>query len=108
MTGQRCASGDGTWVVYILRCADGTLYTGVARDLLARVADHNRGTGARYTRGRGPVAVIYAEAASDRGAAQRREAAIKRMSRRAKERLAASGPGAGGKPTGEKADAAGA
>ncbi len=95
MTGRRREPGDGTWVVYILRCSDGTLYTGVARDLSARVADHNRGAGARYTRGRCPVTVIYSETASDRSAAQCREAAIKRMNRRAKERLAASGSGAG-------------
>ena len=86
----RRSGGDGNsgWVVYIVRCADGSFYTGVARDLATRIADHNRGTGARYTRGRGPVTVVYTEIAPDRSAAQRREASIKRMSRRAKALLA--------------------
>jgi putative endonuclease len=91
MTGRQVGDDvSGPWVVYIVRCADGSYYTGVARDLAARIGDHNRGTGARYTRGRGPVTVVYAESAPDRSAAQRREASIKRMSRRAKERLAAA------------------
>ena len=77
----------------MVRCADGSLYTGVARNLAARIADHNRGAGARYTRGRRPVTVVYAETAPDRSAAQRREAAIKRMARQAKERLVAAGDG---------------
>lgn len=76
----------------MVRCADGSLYTGVARDLAVRIADHNRGTGARYTRGRRPVTVVYSETAPDRSTAQRREAAIKRLTRRAKERLAATAP----------------
>ena len=84
---------DAPWHVYILECADSTLYTGVARDLTARVARHNAGQGARYTRGRGPVRLVYAEPATDRGAAQRREHAIKRLSAVAKRRLIAAGPG---------------
>jgi len=67
------------WYVYILRCADETLYTGVATDLDARVSTHNAGKGAKYTRGRRPVVLVYQETAIDRAAAQRREAEIKRM-----------------------------
>jgi putative endonuclease len=66
---------------YILRCADGTLYTGWTTDLERRVAEHNCGRGARYTRARRPVRLVYAESCADRGAAMRREAALKRLSR---------------------------
>lgn len=82
------------WWVYVVRCADGSLYTGVARDLDARLAAHNAGRGARYTRGRGPVTLVHREAAADRASAQRREAAIKRLPAMAKAALggrAASG-----------------
>jgi len=76
------------WYVYILRCADGTLYTGIAKDPERRCAEHNGdGPGARYTRGRRPVELVYTEEAADRSAASRREAAIKRLSRQAKLRL---------------------
>jgi putative endonuclease len=75
-------------MVYIVECTDGSLYTGVARDLGARLEQHNRGAGARYTRGRGPVRLVYAEPVPDRSRALRREYAIKRMSRSAKRRLA--------------------
>lgn len=75
------------WHVYILRCADDSLYTGVATDIEARVARHNAGKGAKYTRGRRPVVLVYREAAGNRGAALRREHAIKRLPRAAKRRL---------------------
>jgi uncharacterized protein (TIGR02453 family) len=75
------------WYVYLARCADGTLYTGVTTDLEARERVHNRGRGAAYTRSRLPVSIVHAEAASDRGAALRRELAIKRLTRREKEAL---------------------
>ncbi|HNW94368.1 MAG TPA: GIY-YIG nuclease family protein [bacterium] len=65
--------------VYILRCADGTLYTGIALDVAARVAQHNAGTGARYTRGRGPVRVLVRRRVGSRSEAQRLEAALKRL-----------------------------
>ena len=81
------------WRVYIVECVDRTLYTGVARDLQERLASHNAGRGARYTRGRGPVRLVYSEPAPDRSAAQRREHAIKRLSLRAKRRLIATGGG---------------
>jgi putative endonuclease len=76
------------WYVYIVRCADRTLYTGVARDLSARIKAHNLGRGAKYTRARLPVKLIYQETAADRSAALRREHAIKRLSRAEKRVLA--------------------
>jgi predicted GIY-YIG superfamily endonuclease len=75
---------DDTWFVYLLRCADGSLYTGIARDVDRRCAQHNAGTASRYTRSRLPVAVVYQEAHTSRGPALRREVAIKALSRRQK------------------------
>ena len=70
----------GYWV-YILRCGDGTLYTGIAADIERRLRAHQSGTGAKYTRGRGPLCVVYREELPDKSAALRREAAIKRLKR---------------------------
>ncbi|HIU72016.1 MAG TPA: GIY-YIG nuclease family protein [Candidatus Galloscillospira excrementipullorum] len=85
------------WYVYMVRCADGTLYTGTALDVTRRIALHNEGKGAKYTRGRRPVCEIYRECCADRSAALRREAAVKRLSRQQKLQLAASsGQGRGG------------
>lgn len=70
----------GYWV-YILRCGDGTLYTGIAADVEQRLRAHQSGTGAKYTRGRGPLCVVYREELPDKSAALRREAAIKRLKR---------------------------
>lgn len=67
--------------VYIVRCADGTLYTGWAVDVARRVAAHNRGKGAAYTRMHGPVTLVYAEEVPNRSAALRRERVIKRYRR---------------------------
>jgi putative endonuclease len=72
------------WIVYMLRCADGSLYTGVTNDLARRIATHRAGKGAAYTRSRLPVRLVYTERRASRGAAQSREAAIKRLPRRAK------------------------
>lgn len=72
------------WWVYILRCADESLYTGIARDVDRRAAVHNRGQGAKYTRSRLPVTVVWREAQPNKGAALRREAAIKRLRREEK------------------------
>ena len=69
------------WYVYMLRCGDGSLYTGSTTDVDRRLREHQSGTGARYTRSRPPVTLVYTEAAADRSAAQRREAAIKKLSR---------------------------
>ena len=76
----------GYWV-YILRCADGTLYTGSTTDVERRAAVHNQGKGAKYTRSRLPVTVVYREVCADRSTALHREAAIKRLTRAEKCRL---------------------
>lgn len=73
--------------MYILRCADDTLYTGIATDVDRRAAVHNRGQGAKYTRSRRPVTVIYREPCADKSAALRRETAIKRLPRAQKLKL---------------------
>ena len=73
--------------VYIVRCADGTLYTGYARDPRARERVHNRGRGARYTSGRRPVYLVYSESFRSRGAALSREHRLKQLSREKKEAL---------------------
>jgi putative endonuclease len=75
------------WVVYIVRCRDGSLYTGIAKDADRRCAEHNAGAGARYTRARRPVAVVYREPQPGRSEALKREAALKRLKRHAKEAL---------------------
>ncbi len=74
---------DAQWYVYVLRCADGTLYTGVATDTQRRLRQHNGelSGGPRYTRGRRPVTLLWTEEAADRSAAQKREACVKHMSR---------------------------
>ena len=79
-----------SWAVYILECADGTLYTGIARDLSRRLRQHNGelAGGPKYTRGRRPIKLLWSEAAADRSGAQVREAAIKNFSRREKLSLA--------------------
>jgi len=75
------------WTVYMLLCADQSLYTGVATDIAARLSTHNAGKGAKYTRGRLPVTLVYQETVADRGAALKRELAIKRLPAAAKRRL---------------------
>ncbi len=76
---------------YILRCADGTLYTGVTTDLDRRVEEHNQGKGARYTAPRGPVELLWSDRFPNRSLAQRREAEIKRWPREKKEALIEKG-----------------
>lgn len=86
---ERSVPSPSDWVVYILRCADQTLYTGVTTDPARRLREHNGDNrlGARYTRSRRPVTMVYQEACADRSAACQREAAIKRLSRQAKLKL---------------------
>ena len=72
------------WVVYILRCGDDSLYTGITDDLQRRLKAHESGKGAKYTRGRGPLTVVYTEQQTDRAAASRREWEIKHMTREQK------------------------
>ena len=75
-------TGDGgQWWVYLVRCADDTLYCGITNDLERRLAAHNSGRGAKYTRPRRPVELVYQEPCPDRPAALRREAALKRLPR---------------------------
>ena len=75
------------WYLYILRCGDGTLYTGITTDIQRRLEAHRCGKGAKYTRGRGPLALAYQEACSTHSEALKREAAVKRLSRTEKEQL---------------------
>lgn len=99
-----------TAYTYILRCADGTLYCGWTNNLTARLAAHNSGKGAKYTHGRGPVALAYSELFETKSEAMRREAAIKRLSRAEKEALLLTQQGgealtiydADGRPCGER------
>ena len=74
------------WVVYMLECADKSLYTGITTNLERRLAEHAAGKGAKYTRGRGPFRLVYSETCTDRAEATRRETAIKLMDK-AKKRL---------------------
>ncbi len=69
------------WTVYVLRCRDGSLYTGVTNDLARRLARHRAGTASAYTRTRRPLRLVYREPQPSRGAALRREAALRRLSR---------------------------
>ena len=78
------------WYVYLLRCADGTLYAGSTNDLTARERKHNEGRGAKYTAGRRPVRLVYSEPHDSRSAAQVREAEVKRWTRARKEALVRS------------------
>jgi predicted GIY-YIG superfamily endonuclease len=80
-----------SWWVYIVRCSDNSLYTGIATDVERRIAQHNEGKGARYTRGRRPVTLVYREPQPSRGAALSREARIKSLTRGAKESLIRDG-----------------
>ena len=75
------------WYLYILRCKDNTLYTGITTDVFRRLEAHRSGKGAKYTRGRAPLELVYQEPAADRSAALRREAAIKKLRRQEKLRL---------------------
>jgi putative endonuclease len=85
------ASPHQTWFVYIARCADGSLYTGIARDVSARIAAHDAGRGARYTRGRGPLTLCAVRRCRGKGRALSLELAIKRLPRTAKEALLTPG-----------------
>lgn len=80
------------WFVYIVKCCDGTLYTGVTNDLDERVKQHNLGKGAKYTRARKPVNLIYSEKCDSRSTALKREAEIKKLTRAQKQALIVSPP----------------
>ena len=78
---------EGNWYLYILRCGDGTLYTGITTDVDKRLAAHRAGKGARYTRGRGPLELAYRETCGTHSAALKRELEIKSLPREEKQRL---------------------
>ena len=78
---------ESTWKLYILRCRDGSLYTGITTDVEKRFAAHNAGKGAKYTRGRGPLELVYSEACGDHSAALNRELEIKSLPREEKMKL---------------------
>jgi predicted GIY-YIG superfamily endonuclease len=73
------------WCLYLVKCADGTLYTGITNDLRRRIDQHNNGTASRYTRSRLPVALVYREECRDKSGALKKEYRVKSLSRRAKE-----------------------
>jgi len=79
-----------TWQVYIIRCSDESLYTGITTDVTRRFAEHGRGAGAKYFRGRAPRQLVFLESGHDRSSASRRELEIKRLSPAAKRALIAS------------------
>lgn len=78
------------WFVYMVKCRDETLYTGTTNDLEARITTHNSGRGAKYTRSRGPVQLVYSEKHEDRSSALKREAAIKKLKKAEKQKLTQS------------------
>ena len=80
----------GDWKLYILRCGDGSLYTGITVDVEKRLEAHRAGKGAKYTRGRGPLERVYTEDCGDYSAALRRELEVKALPRGEKEKLIAS------------------
>ena len=82
--GARQEAKDSAWYVYMLRCRDGTLYTGIAVDLVRRLEAHRRGTGAKYTRSRLPVKLVYRESQPDRSHALKREIGLRRLGREGK------------------------
>ena len=75
------------WFVYLARCSDGTIYTGIARDVTARMAAHDAGRGARYTRGRGPLVLCAVRRCASQSEALRLEFAVKKLPRSGKEKL---------------------
>ena len=75
---------EQTWKLYILRCRDGSLYTGITTDVQKRFVAHQSGKGAKYTRGRGPLELVYEEDCGDHSAALKREVEIKRLSKEEK------------------------
>jgi putative endonuclease len=75
------------WCLYILKCNDSSYYTGITNDLEKRVADHQNGKGAKYTRGRGPLILVYTENHPDRSSATKKEIFIKKLSRSQKKAL---------------------
>lgn len=82
---------ESIWYLYILRCGDGTLYTGITTDVQKRLEVHCSGKGAKYTRGRGPLALVYREVCGSHSDALRREREVKKLSREEKLKLTDAG-----------------
>ena len=78
---------EKNWKLYILRCGDGTLYTGITTDVERRLEEHRSGKGAKYTRSRGPLELVYREECTDKSSALKRELEIKALSRSEKLKL---------------------
>ena len=78
---------DEKWTVYILRCCDGSLYTGITKDVQARLKMHRQGKGAKYTRGRSPLELLYTETCENKSMALKRELSIKALPREEKMKL---------------------
>ena len=78
------------WYVYILECADSTYYTGITTDVARRISEHEAGSGAKYTKGRGPLSLLYQEECENRSFASKREIEIKSLSKAEKLRLVSS------------------
>ncbi len=91
MSGRPRRAARARWAVYLLRCGDGSLYAGATVDLARRLRQHQAGRGARYTRSRLPVELVFWKASRDRSAALRAEAALKRLTRAAKLALVRAG-----------------
>jgi len=94
MAAAKASKAERDWCVYILRCGDGSFYTGIAKDVSARIAKHNLGRGAAYTRSRRPVALLVSCDGLTRVEALMKEARVKALSRPAKEKLIARGASA--------------
>ncbi len=82
---KKRGAASGRWCLYILKCGDGTLYTGITNDLARRVKQHNDGSASRYTRSRLPVKLVYQESCRGRSQALKKEFAVKSLSRKEKE-----------------------
>lgn len=82
---------ENSWKLYILRCGDGSLYTGITTDVGKRLETHRSGKGAKYTRGRGPLELVYSEDCGDHSAALKREMEIKALTKTQKEALIRKG-----------------
>ena len=78
---SKLGQSASSWIVYILQCGDGSLYTGITNDLGRRMGEHEAGQGAQYTRGRGPFQLVYNEICKDRGFASKREMELKSLNR---------------------------
>lgn len=93
MKGAKTPSGPATWSLYLLECADGSLYAGISTDVARRLKQHNEGAGARYTRARRPVRLVYQEPCASHSAALKRELEVKAWPRKAKLALIQHLPG---------------